>query len=193
MHARHDFVSKSLGIFLALATVLAAWPAEAHAVERPTRASVEPTETKAPKKTKRKRHAHEGHPRAHSGWATREWLPQTNRPHRTRTEIVVETARETLGKPYRWAGTGPATFDCSGLTRFVWAEAGVDLPHNSGAQYAATRHVPLDELQPGDLVFSRGHVGLYIGRGRMIHAPHSGARVEIAPLHPNAIGAGRPG
>jgi cell wall-associated NlpC family hydrolase len=74
----------------------------------------------------------------------------------------------------------------------VWHAAGVNLPHNSWAQQDATKPVPVDKMQPGDLVFYPGHVGIYIGHGQMIHAPHSGANVEIAPLMPDLIGAGRP-
>jgi cell wall-associated NlpC family hydrolase len=105
-------------------------------------------------------------------------------------------ARRQLGKPYAYGSAGPGTFDCSGLTMFVWSHAGVELPHNAAAQYDSIRHVAMKDLRPGDLVFSGrggiGHVGIYIGGGRMIHAPHSGARVEVAPLRSNLIGAGRP-
>jgi cell wall-associated NlpC family hydrolase len=116
-------------------------------------------------------------------------------PHRpSAIEIVLAMARRQLGKPYVYGSAGPGTFDCSGLTMFVWGHAGVDLPHNAAAQYASMRHVAPKDIRPGDLVFSGGlgHVGLYIGDGKMIHAPHSGARVEVAPLHSNLAGVGRP-
>jgi len=115
-------------------------------------------------------------------------------PHRamTKAQIVLAVARQQLGKPYVWAADGPSAFDCSGLTMYVWHAAGVDLPHNSWAQQDVTKPVPVDKMQPGDLVFYPGHVGIYIGHGQMIHAPHTGANVEIAPLQSDIIGAGRP-
>src|SRR5205823_7974839 len=80
--------------------------------------------------------------------------------------IVMATARAQLGKPYRWGATGPATFDCSGLTRFAWAAAGVAIPRVSRMQYRALAHVPLKQMRPGDLVFFGRrrihHVGIYI-------------------------------
>ncbi|HEY3182529.1 MAG TPA: C40 family peptidase [Gaiellaceae bacterium] len=98
---------------------------------------------------------------------------------------VVTYARRFVGVPYSYGGTTPATgFDCSGFVRFVYAHFGIELPHYSAAQFHLGRKVRRDELEPGDLVFfSRlGHVGLYVGDGRFIHAPHSGARVSIEPL-----------
>jgi cell wall-associated NlpC family hydrolase len=98
---------------------------------------------------------------------------------------VVSYARRFVGVRYRYGGTTPRTgFDCSGFVRFVYAHFGVDLPHYSVAQFHLGRRVARPSLQPGDLVFfSRlGHVGLYVGDGRFIHAPHAGARVSIEPL-----------
>jgi cell wall-associated NlpC family hydrolase len=106
--------------------------------------------------------------------------------------IALATARAQLGKPYVYGADGPSSFDCSGLTMFAWHAAGVDLPHNSWAQQDVTKEVPVDKMEPGDLVFYPGHVGIYIGHGEMIHAPHTGANVEIAPLQSDIIGAGRP-
>ena len=100
-------------------------------------------------------------------------------------QVAVQAAMEQLGKPYVWGAAGPDTFDCSGLTLFAYARAGVSLPHYSGAQFNEGRHVSLSELQPGDLVFfeqSLGHMGMYIGGGNFIHAPHSGDVVKISPL-----------
>ena len=82
--------------------------------------------------------------------------------------------------PYSYGGVSPASgFDCSGFTRFVFAHFGVTLPHYTFGQYDLGRSVSRGALEPGDLVFfdGVGHVGLYIGRGRFIHAPHSGTRV----------------
>jgi cell wall-associated NlpC family hydrolase len=109
---------------------------------------------------------------------------------------VVSYARRFVGVRYSYGGTSPRTgFDCSGFVRFVYAHFGVDLPHYSVAQFQLGRTVRRDALEPGDLVFfSRlGHGGLYVGRGRFIHAPHSGARVSIEPLtaHRRYVGARR--
>ena len=105
--------------------------------------------------------------------------------HSTRGESaqVVAYAKHFIGIRYRYGGTSPATgFDCSGFTRFVYAHFGIALPHYSGAQFALGRRV--SRLRPGDLVFfdGLGHVGLYVGGGRFIHAPHTGARVSIDTL-----------
>src|SRR5581483_6648443 len=115
-------------------------------------------------------------------------------PHRalSKAAIAVATARAQLGKPYVWAAAGPNAFDCSGLTMYAWHAAGVDLPHNSYAQQDDVKAVDVSQMQPGDLVFYPGHVGIYIGHGQMIHAPYTGANVEIAPLMNDIIGAGRP-
>jgi cell wall-associated NlpC family hydrolase len=98
---------------------------------------------------------------------------------------VVLYARRLLGVPYSWGGTSPATgFDCSGFVRFVFRHFGVELPHSSYAQFDLGRRVARGGLRPGDLVFfdGLGHVGLYVGKGRFIHAPHTGTRVEIDSL-----------
>jgi cell wall-associated NlpC family hydrolase len=95
---------------------------------------------------------------------------------------VAKFARKFLGVPYRWGGMSPASgFDCSGFTRFVYAHFGITLPHYTGSQFAMGRRVSRWGLRPGDLVFFHGlgHVGLYIGAGRFIHAPHSGTTVSI--------------
>jgi peptidoglycan DL-endopeptidase CwlO len=98
---------------------------------------------------------------------------------------VVRFARTLLGVRYSYGGTSPrGGFDCSGLTRFVYAHFGITLPHYSVAQYELGRRVSRSRLRPGDLVFfdGLGHVGLYIGGGRFIHAPHTGTRVSIDSL-----------
>jgi cell wall-associated NlpC family hydrolase len=109
-------------------------------------------------------------------------LPQLPKPP-TLAERVVELARKQLGAPYVWGGASPSGFDCSGLVMWVYAKVGVSLPHNAAALYAAGRPVK-GELKPGDLLFfsGLGHVGLYIGHGRFIHAPQSGRSVEIQSL-----------
>ena len=97
---------------------------------------------------------------------------------------AVRLAAGELGVPYRYGGSSPSGFDCSGLVAYVYGKLGVRLPHNAAAQYAYGHAVDRSHLRPGDLVFFHGlgHVGLYIGRGRIIHAPQSGERVEIQAL-----------
>ena len=98
---------------------------------------------------------------------------------------VIAYARHLLGVRYSYGGSSPRSgFDCSGFTRFVFAHFGVSLPHYSVAQFSLGRHVGRNGLRPGDLVFFDGldHVGIYIGRGLFIHAPHAGTRVSVAPL-----------
>jgi len=97
---------------------------------------------------------------------------------------AVRIAAHELGTPYRYGGMSPSGFDCSGLVAYVYARLGVSLPHNAAAQFAYGRPVRRSQLRPGDLVFFHGlgHVGLYIGRGKIIHSPQSGERVEIQSL-----------
>ena len=100
-------------------------------------------------------------------------------------QVAVQAAQAELGKPYQWGAAGPDTFDCSGLTMYSYAQAGISLPHYTGDQWNQGRHVSQGELQPGDLVFfeqSLGHVGVYIGNGNFIHAPHTGDVVKISAL-----------
>jgi cell wall-associated NlpC family hydrolase len=107
-------------------------------------------------------------------------------PARGGAATAVATALAQVGKPYVWGAAGPDSFDCSGLTMFAWAAAGVSLPHFSGAQYASTTHISLSELQPGDLVFYESpdqHVAMYIGGGQIVHAPHTGDVVRVQSLY----------
>jgi cell wall-associated NlpC family hydrolase len=96
-----------------------------------------------------------------------------------RGSVAVRTALAQVGKPYRRNGAGPRSFDCSGLMQYAWARAGVPVPHSSSA-IGRMRRVSLSKVQPGDIVGRRGHVGMYIGGGRMVHAPQSGTRVQVA-------------
>ncbi|TWV56904.1 NlpC/P60 family protein [Streptomyces misionensis] len=103
----------------------------------------------------------------------------------SRVAAAVAYAFAKLGSPYVWGATGPHAFDCSGLVQAAYRSAGVSLPRTSYAQIDAGRRVSRSELRPGDLVFfysGVSHVGLYIGDGRMIHAPNPSAPVRVAPI-----------
>jgi cell wall-associated NlpC family hydrolase len=97
---------------------------------------------------------------------------------------VVGIAMQYLGVPYVWGGASPSGFDCSGLTMYVYAQMGVSLPHYAASQYTLGVPVSRSDLQPGDLVFFNGlgHMGIYIGGGQFIHAPHTGDVVKISGL-----------
>jgi cell wall-associated NlpC family hydrolase len=98
-------------------------------------------------------------------------------------QVAVNTALDQLGDPYVWGGAGPDSFDCSGLTQFAYAAAGISLPHSAEMQSTIGTPVARADLQPGDLVFFYspvGHVGIYIGNGQMVHAPTSGDVVRVA-------------
>ncbi len=117
---------------------------------------------------------------------------------------AVSYALAQIGTPYRWGGETPGVgFDCSGLTQAAYAAAGVAIPRTSEAQWSTLPHVPLSQIQPGDLVFFNpgeflpglpGHVGIYIGHDDMVDAPHSGATVRVESLAdgPAPLGAARP-
>jgi cell wall-associated NlpC family hydrolase len=109
---------------------------------------------------------------------------------------ALNFAYAQLGKPYVYGAAGPNAYDCSGLTMRSWGAAGVNITRTTNSQWAATKRVSQSDLQPGDLVFfnSLGHVGMYVGGGKIIHAPHTGTVVKIVPLSsmPGYYGAGRP-
>ncbi|MFE9396147.1 NlpC/P60 family protein [Streptomyces flavidovirens] len=106
-------------------------------------------------------------------------------PASSRASAAVLAAQRAVGKPYIWGANGPSGFDCSGLTQWSYAQAGVSLPRTSQAQRYAGRQVPLEQAQPGDLVTYRddaSHVGMYMGNGQVVHAPYPGAPVRYDPV-----------
>lgn len=109
---------------------------------------------------------------------------------------AIEYALAQLGDRYVWGASGPDGFDCSGLTSAAWSRAGVSLPHSSAQQYSSGTKIPRSELEPGDLVYFYSpisHVGIYLGNGRMVHAPNPARRVEIASISQMPyVGATRP-
>jgi cell wall-associated NlpC family hydrolase len=98
---------------------------------------------------------------------------------------AVQFAYGALGKPYIYAAAGPAGYDCSGLTQAAWRAGGKSLPHNAAMQWNQTTHISASAAQPGDLVFysGLGHVAMYIGNGKVIHAPHAGTVVQVASVN----------
>ena len=112
---------------------------------------------------------------------------------------AIAEAKKQLGKPYHYGSAGPDSFDCSGLTMWSWAHGGGrSLPHSSRAQDAATSRISLNDIAPGDLVFfgssvgSIHHVGIYVGGGKMIHAPETGEVVSYAgAFRGDLVGVGR--
>jgi cell wall-associated NlpC family hydrolase len=101
---------------------------------------------------------------------------------------LLQVAESRIGAPYRYGGTGPDAFDCSGLVAYAHRELGVTVPRTAAEQFAAAAPVPRQDLRPGDLVFFRlsgrqvSHVGIYAGGDRFVHAPQSGGRVRLASL-----------
>lgn len=105
-------------------------------------------------------------------------------PTGTQAEKVVAFVYAQLGKPYVFGASGPNSYDCSGLTSAAWASVGISIPRTSEEQWAGLPHVPTSDMQPGDiLVFNgAGHVGIYVGGGMMIDAPHTGLDVQKVAL-----------
>ncbi len=107
-------------------------------------------------------------------------------------------ACEQIGKPYSWGSAGPDSYDCSGLTKAAWAQAGVYLPHNAAQQRYTIDYVSRDELRPGDLIFiyhDLSHIGLYVGDGWMVDASRPGVPVQMRSIHASGPihSYGRPG
>lgn len=106
-------------------------------------------------------------------------------PSSARAGSAVEAAKSVVGRPYAWGAAGPSSFDCSGLTQWAYARAGTSIPRTSQAQRSAGQQVPMSQARPGDLVTYRddaSHVGMYVGNGQVIHAPHPGAQVRYDPV-----------
>jgi cell wall-associated NlpC family hydrolase len=123
-------------------------------------------------------------------------------PNTTGAQTAIAAAQSVLGAPYVWGSADPSVgFDCSGLTSWAWAQAGVYLPHSSASQYSSLPHVSVSDMQPGDLLFFYSpisHVALYIGGGMMIHARHPGpgGQVQVgsvAGYGTRVVGVARPG
>jgi cell wall-associated NlpC family hydrolase len=118
-------------------------------------------------------------------------------PASGRAAAAVRYALAQVGDAYSYGAAGPNAFDCSGLTMMAWAQAGVGLPHSSGAQSGSGPHVSSGALKPGDLVFYYSpisHVGIYIGNGLIVHAANPGAGVRVAGVFSMPYsGAVRPG
>jgi cell wall-associated NlpC family hydrolase len=112
-------------------------------------------------------------------------------------QAAIQAAYSVIGTPYVWGSADPNVgFDCSGLTMWSWAQAGVSLPHSSAAQYSALPHVDRSNLQPGDLLFFYtpiSHVGMYLTPSTMIDANHPGDVVNVRPINWDSfVGAARP-
>lgn len=125
-------------------------------------------------------------------------LPGISQPAEAATTAVkaLNVAASKKGSPYQWGATGPSRFDCSGLTLYSFKRAGKKLPRTAAAQYNSTRHISAGTRRVGDLVFfhtgrSVYHVGIYAGRGRIWHAPKTGARVRLEKIWTSGVWYGR--
>ena len=106
-----------------------------------------------------------------------------NGPTSTQADKAIAFAYAALGKPYQWGATGPGSYDCSGLVQAAWAAAGVSIPRTTYDDWASLPHIPMSDLQAGDLILyeGEGHVAIYIGDGYIIDAPTTGSYVEKIP------------
>ncbi len=122
--------------------------------------------------------------------------PSTPLPSGSGNAAAASIAMQYLGVPYVWGGASPSGFDCSGLASYAYAQIGKSVPHYTGAIWAAFPKVPADQLEPGDMVFFNGlgHMGIYIGGGQMVHAPHTGDVVKVSNIGDRSdyVGAVRP-
>jgi cell wall-associated NlpC family hydrolase len=109
---------------------------------------------------------------------------------------MLRTAKSLKGRPYRWGATGPRAFDCSGYTLYVLKKQGIKIPRTAAQQYRKTKHVAKKRVHVGDLIFFYGrggiyHVGIYAGKHKMWHAPHSGSVVKLAKIYGSNWKVGR--
>ncbi|MGL6107139.1 C40 family peptidase [Romboutsia sp.] len=132
------------------------------------------------------------------GWASSQYIStsstggstEESKPSQDKVQKVVDLAHDQIGKPYVWGAEGPNSFDCSGLTYYVYKQVGVTLPRVSRDQYSAGKSVSKSDLQPGDLIFAStdgsgkiSHVGIYVGNGYMIHSPKPGDVVQKSNMN----------
>ena len=129
---------------------------------------------------------------------TQQVAHRTHRSGRKHLDVRREmrTAASLKGRPYRWGATGPRAFDCSGYTLYVLKKQGIKLPRTAAQQYARTKHVRKSRVRVGDLIFFYGrggvyHVGIYAGKGRMWHSPHTGTVVKLAKIYSSNWKVGR--
>jgi cell wall-associated NlpC family hydrolase len=109
--------------------------------------------------------------------------------------VAIRAAMTRLGDPYVWAAAGPDTFDCSGLVRWAFGKAGLNLLHYTGYQWEEGRLISARDALPGDLVLFYGdlsHIGIYLGSGWMLNAPYTGQYVNVVPVHGEVAGIVRP-
>jgi cell wall-associated NlpC family hydrolase len=142
------------------------------------------------------------HDTGDAGKVSKPSAPSGHGAAHSKGDIAANWALTQLGKPYVWAAAGPDSYDCSGLTMRAWQKAGVMLDHWTGTQWTSGPHVPTDQLHRGDLLLfgkitkdpgTIHHVGIYIGGGRMVEAPFTGADVRISSIwRPDLVGATRP-
>ena len=109
---------------------------------------------------------------------------------------ALQIAASKRGAPYRWGATGPRRFDCSGLTLYSYKKAGKKLPRTAAQQYNRTRHISAGNRKPGDLVFFHSgsyvyHVGIYVGKGKIWHAPKTGDVVRLQKIWTKSVWYGR--
>ncbi len=111
--------------------------------------------------------------------------PPKKKKKKSKGAKALAFARKQLGEPYRYGAAGPNAWDCSGLTRGAWKKAGKKLPHNTRAQYRKGKKVKKKNLRKGDLIFfysGISHVGIYAGKGKVIHAPRPGSKVSYIKM-----------
>ena len=133
----------------------------------------------------------------HASRSSQRTIPKPARvPSHSSSSAAVAIAERYIGVPYRYGGSSPSGFDCSGFVMYVYGRLGVHLPRTSSAQYGAAQRISRSSARPGDLVFfftggSVTHVGIYLGGNRMIAAPHTGARVQEQDIYSANVAFGR--